>query len=288
MAPRPGYGADMVFEVGEPRLLGSENPRLTFGEEQKPEGAWAGRRLMFLDGAPAYELSFPCGTCQFLFRRMEGSNDTLPVEELRERLAVGLEELDEHVVTSFGQLLERGTYLPLLLTVQPRLVAPAQPGDYFAEEQLSTWGVDSFWGLPEYPRTAYYRTFETNVSGEGHLYEFLVPMLPPAWDDRTRVADYVERLADSSASTAVAVTTLDICAPAVAPAGSDWHEHWGLTHFLLDGHHKVHAAAAAERPVRLLSLLSVESSLAAPEQVARLATLRRQPRKARKQAASRK
>lgn len=285
MAPRPGYGTDMVFTVGEPRLLWQREPSVDVWR-----GVEAGRRLgrkarlVFLDGAPAYELSFPCGTCQFLFRRMEGSNDTLPVEELRERLAVGLEEIDEHVVTSFGQLLERGTYLPLLLTVQPRLVAPAQPGDYFAEEQLSTWGVDSFWGLPEYPRTAYYRTFETNVSGDGHLYEFLVPMLPPAWDDRTRVADYGERLADSSASTAVAVTTLDIC----APAGSDWHEHWGLTHFLLDGHHKMHAAAETERPVRLLSLLSVESSLAAPEQVARLATLRRQPRHARKQAASRR
>lgn len=266
----------MVLKVGEPRRLGADDPRLRFGEEEKPEGAWAGRRLMFLDDRPAYELSFPCGTCGFLFRRLEGSNDTLPVEELRERLAHGTEELDEDVITSFGQLLERGTYLPMLLTVQPRLVAPSLAGDYFAEEQLKTWGVDSFWGLPEYPRTAYYRTFETPVSREAHMYEFLVPMLPPAWDDRERVAAYVERLSGSSVPTAVAVATLDVCAPAVAPEGSDWYEHWGLTHFLLDGHHKVHAAAEAQRPVRVLSLLAVESSLATPEQVARVPTLRQQ------------
>ncbi len=250
---------------------------------------------MYLDGEPAYELSFPCGTCGFLFRRLQGSKDTLPVEKLRERLADGLSALDEEVVTSdeevvtsFGQLLEEGTYLPLLLTVMPRLVAPAQPGDYFAEEHLSTWGVDSFWGLPEYPRTAYYRTFETHVSGQAHLYEFLVPMLPPAWDDPKRVADYVDRLSTSSAATAVAIAILDVCAPAVAPANSDWHEHWGLTHFLLDGHHKVHAAAAAQRPLQLLSLLSVEGSLAAPGQVARVPALRHQiPRPRSKGAATR-
>jgi len=266
----------MLFQVGELRRLGSDAPRLRFGQDEKPEGAWAGRRLMFLDDRPAYELSFPCGTCQFLFRRLAGSNDTLTVEELRERLAGGTKELDDDVITSFGQLLERGTYLPMLLSIRPRLVAPSLAGDYFAEEQLRTWGVDSFWGLPAYPSTAYYRTFETPVSRDAHLYEFLVPMLPPAWADPERVAAYVERLSGASVPTAVAVATLDVCAPAVAPAGSDWYEHWGLTHFLLDGHHKVQAAAEAQRTVRVLSLLAVESSLAAPEQVARVPTLRRQ------------
>ncbi len=160
---------------------------------------------MFLDDEPAYELSFPCGTCQFLFRRLVGSTDTLSVDELRGRLRNGINALDDEVLTSFGQLLERATYLPLLLTVEPQLVAPARPGDYLAEEQVSTWGVDPFWGLPEYPRTAYYRTFETRVAEDAHLYEFLVPMLPLAWDDEIRVAEYAERLSSSSAPTAVAV-----------------------------------------------------------------------------------
>lgn len=127
------------------------------------------------------------------------------MDELRGRLRNGINALDDEVLTSFGQLLERATYLPLLLTVEPQLVAPARPGDYLAEEQVSTWGVDPFWGLPEYPRTAYYRTFETRVAEDAHLYEFLVPMLPLAWDDEIRVAEYAERLSSSSAPTAVAV-----------------------------------------------------------------------------------
>ncbi|MFE3374242.1 hypothetical protein ACFXOK_32225, partial [Streptomyces sp. NPDC059173] len=57
--------------------------------------------------------------------------------------------------------------------------------------------------------------------------------------------------------------------------------HWGLTHFLLDGHHKLEAAATARRPVRLLSLLTLGESLAETENAARLPDLRAQSRSAR-------
>jgi hypothetical protein len=202
----------MSIEAGPVRSLGSGTPRVTFGQEAKPPGAWAGRRLMLLDGKPAYELSFWCGTCEFLFRRLDGSNDTVPVEELRDLLAGGLDKLDgpgEGVVAEFGRLLGAGKYLPLLLRVRPRLVRPAGPGDYFAVEQVATWGVEDFWGLPVYPATAYYRTFETAVSADAHLYEFLVPMVSPAWLDRPTLDRFTRALAESSSPTAVAVSTLD-------------------------------------------------------------------------------
>lgn len=57
-------------------------------------------------------------------------------------------------------------------------------------------------------------------------------------------------------------------------ASTDYYQHWGLTHFLLDGHHKMHAAADTGRPLRLLSLLSVDGSLASPEEIARIPALR--------------
>ena len=69
------------------------------------------------------------------------------------------------------------------------------------------------------------------------------------------------------------MTTLDVCAPAV-DLGSDWYEHWGLTHFLLDGHHKLQAAASTGRPLRLLALVSLEGSLAGEDRIGRLAKLR--------------
>ncbi len=267
----------MLIQAGEALTLGAaEGSWLRFGEEPKAEGAWAGRRLLFVRDRPAFELSFWCGTCQFLFRRLEGANETGSLDELADRLAVGLGGLDRDVIGAFAELLPAGSYVPMLLSVQPRLVLPAAPDDYFAVEQVDTWGLDGFWGLPEYPRTPYYRTFETAVDKESHLFEFVVPMVPPSWNDDARVGSFMELLATSGSPTAVSVSTLDVCAPAV-DSGADYYRHWSLTHFLLDGHHKVEAAARSGVPVQLLTLLAVDFSLAKPEQLARVPALRSRP-----------
>lgn len=270
--------------VGEPRRLGVPGPdaRLRFEAELQEGGSAPRRRLLVLDGKPAFELSLWCGTCQFLFQRLEGANGTLSLEAMRERLADPLSALDDSVLDAFGSLLPEGDYLPLLLRVEPRLIMPGKDGDYFSEEQLATWGPDQFWGLPEHPRTPYYRTFETVVDDNAHLYEFVVPMVPPSWNERGRVSEYVERMGQGSVPTAVAVSTLDLCQPAVSSIEStDAYEHWGLTHFLLDGHHKLEAAASAGHPVHLLSLLALRESLSGPEAQQRLAALRFQPSQSR-------
>jgi hypothetical protein len=95
------------------------------------------------------------------------------------------------------------------------------------------------------------------------------------------VAEHAARLSTSSSPTAVAVSTLDVCAPAVDTQSEDYDEHWGLTHHVLDGHHKLQAAAETRRPLRLLSLLAIDASLASPEQLARVPSLRGQQAAAR-------
>ena len=174
----------------------------------------------------------------------------------------------------FAGLLPAGEYLPLLLSVQPQLVRPGEPSDYFSEEQVATWGIGTFWGLPEYPHTVYYRTFEAPVDADAHLYEFIVPMVPPTWNEPTRTRKHAERLAVSSRPTAIAVSTLDVCQPAMSNQSLDYYSHWALTHFLLDGHHKMDAAAQSGRPLQLLSLVSMDGSLASKDQIERLPNLR--------------
>ncbi|MFF3690190.1 hypothetical protein [Streptomyces sp. NPDC002187] len=272
-----------MIKWGEPRRLGVPAPeaRLRFEAEQRETGGGPGRRLLVVDGEPAFELSFWCGTCPFLFRRLETARQTLSLESVQERLTGALADPEDGgVIDAFRALLPEGEYLPMLLRVEPRPVVPGREGDYFSGEQVATWGLDQFWGLPEYPHTPYYRTFETAVDASAHLYEFVVPMVPPTWNARERVEEYVELMGRGTVPTAVAVSTLDVCEPAVGlPA--DHYQHWGLTHFLLDGHHKLEAAATAGRPVHLLSLLALGECLAESEDCARLPALRTQPRSAR-------
>ncbi|MBX3314590.1 MAG: hypothetical protein KF906_09745 [Actinobacteria bacterium] len=259
-----------------PVELGSSTPRVVFGERRKSQNEWAGRRLLMVDDEPAFELSFWCGTCQFLFERLEGSNQTLSLEGVQDVLNRGLTDLDPLVLGAFGELVAPGRYLPMLLEVEPRLVRPSDPDDYFSTEQLATWGPEPFWDLPVYPRTPYYRSFSTEVDGGAHLYEFIVPLVPPSWNERGRVDDYLRELRESSLPTAVAVTTLDVCAPAVE-RGPDYYDHWGLTHFLLDGHHKVEAAADGGHRLQLLALVSLDGSLADEAEVLQLPEVRGRP-----------
>ncbi|MFB6674399.1 hypothetical protein ACFCWG_18730 [Streptomyces sp. NPDC056390] len=268
----------MNVTVGDPRRLGvpASEARLRIDAEPPKLGTGPGRRVLAVDGEPAFELSFWCGSCQFLFRRLEGAHEKLSLESMQERLAGQLPDLDGGVLDAFGTLLPEGDYLPLLLSVEPHLVVPGQEGDYFSHEQVATWGLDAFWGLPEYPHTPYYRTFETAVDDEAHLYEFVVPMVPPTWNDRERVEEYAEQMERGLVPTAVAVSTLDVCVPAL-DRSTDYYTHWGLTHFLLDGHHKLEAAASAGRPVQLLSLLALGDCLAEARDRDRLAALRSQP-----------
>jgi hypothetical protein len=211
--------------------------------------------LLLIDGRPAFRL-WLCWTCPFLFQRLEGSNSTLSLDELQDRLTEGLTGLDDEVIAKFAQLLPKGTYRPLLLRVEPRLIEPGAPGDYFSEEVVATWSDDP----PDNPRTPYYRTFETAIGPDDHLYEFIVPMVPPRRNDPDRVREWAQLLARSSRPTAVAVSILDahsgdgsaFCDPE-APSN---YMHWCLTHFLLDGHHKLEAAALEQRPIQLLTLLS--------------------------------
>ncbi|MFF4393817.1 hypothetical protein ACFY0G_45030 [Streptomyces sp. NPDC001552] len=272
-----------MIEAGRPRRLGVPAPdaRLRFEVERRETGGGPGRRLLTVDGEPTFELSFWCGTCPFLFRRLPTAQQTLSLKGVGEHLTGPLADPDDGgVIAAFGALLPEGEYLPLLLRVEPRRVVPGGDGDYFGGEQVATWGLDQFWGLPEYPHTPYYRTFDTAVDASAHLYEFVVPMVPPTRNDRERVAEYVDLMERGTVPTAVAVSTLDVCEPAIGP-GTDHYRHWGLTHFLLDGHHKLEAAATTGRPVQLLSLLALGEGLAESGDCARLPDLRAQPRSAR-------
>lgn len=99
---------------------------------------------------------------------------------------------------------------------------------------------------------------------------------PPTWNDRARVRQYAQALESGSLPAAVAASTLDISQPADAGDSSDYYEHWALIHFLLDGHHKLEAAAAERRPLQLLALVAVEASLAREADIRRLTGIRAQ------------
>jgi hypothetical protein len=262
-----------VLDRSTPRQLGSTSPVIAITEANAPAENWAGKRVLTIEGKAAYEMSFWCGTCPLIFQRLEGANRTLSAESLTQRLDDGLDAYDQAAAEAIAANLQEAEYLPLLLEIHPRLVFPGRDGDYFSEEQVETWGIDPFWGLPENPRTPYYRTPTRVVSVDQLLFEFVVPLVPPNWNDQARVSTYMGLLAVSSRPTCVALGVLDVRHQAVWDTPEGGLVHWGLTHYLLDGHHKIEAAARSGRALRLLSLISIDQSLADDDAMERLPEL---------------
>ena len=268
-------GVTRLLDRGPLQRLGASEASIRVTEGERAEGTYMGQRLLSVNGRRAFELSFWCGTCGFVFERLPGANTTFSVAALQERLNAGLTGADADVVRTISALLPAGRYVPLLLELAPTLVYPMARGDYFTEEKVLTWGVDPFWGLPRL-RTGLPRITRalgiTEMNAAVWMYEFVVPLVPPSWNDADRVAEQAAALSRSSRPTALAMSILDVNRPADAhrDAVEPDRSHWGLAHFLLDGHHKMQAAAEAGARLQLLSLFSLDQSLADEDQLAQL------------------
>lgn len=206
-----------LLAAQQARPLGRDASVLTIGEETKSPGAWAGKRFLSVSGRPAFKLSFWCGTCPLPFERLKRLERHPVSRASAGHLDEGLSEIDEDVVGAFSELLPTGEYIPQLLEIERTLTFPMKPGDHFAEEQDKTWRTsDGFWGLPEYPRTPYYRRDTRALDDENALFESVVPMVPPAWNDRQRVEEHAEQLRHSTRPTCVTLSLLDVRQRAVA------------------------------------------------------------------------
>lgn len=279
-APRlPRSVGRVIIDVRRSVPLGVREKRalVAVPTPKPPPGTAFPPRRLTLRGVPVFELNLWCGTCPALFKKLN-EPEVADLGLANERLNAGLDRIDNDVLEVYGKVLPRSQYTVLLLEITPQLVELGSSSDYFNHEQVATWGVDPAVGVPEDPGTPYYRTFESPVEKDRHLYEFVVPMVPPAWNDSERVVQY--SAGSTRSTTAVAYSLLDALQPAM-DEGEDYYEHWVLTHFLLDGHHKIEAAAAAGGPIRLLSLVDERISIASPEELASMVTARSQPRKAR-------
>ena len=92
----------MLIDVGPVQVIGvAERPRVRFGESQKETQGWPGTRFLLLDDEPGFELSFWCGTCQLLFKRLHGANQRQSLPGLERKLIKGLDRIDESVIEAF-------------------------------------------------------------------------------------------------------------------------------------------------------------------------------------------
>lgn len=227
-------------------------------------------RYLLIDEERAFHVGNVCDTCAFLFERLGGATTRVSAAEIGDALRRGIASLQDEAVGHAGAAMPAGIYETLLLDLEPELVRPGDPEDYFAHEQVDLWGLDPFWDLPHHPRTEYYRSRSIRLGAGRQLFEFVIPIIPSSWLDAGTVGRYIDRGGCGDHPTALAISHLDVKQPAHWKGDPEITEHWCLAHYLLDGHHKTLAASRSGRPLRLLSFLATGESIATSEEIAEL------------------
>jgi hypothetical protein len=253
-----------VWQVSQERRLGTSGAVVGF--ESIQSGAVA-LRYLTIGGQRAYDLGVACDTCAFLFERLDGANRSVSSAEASDALRSGIENVDEPTVAALSDLVPEGQYRISLSEMGLQLTAPGSPEDYFVGEQVDLWGIDGFWGLPHFPKTEYYRAASVPLGDGKQLFEFVVPMFPSSWLTGETVEKYRDQLRRGGCPTAVALSILDVKQPADWEGTPEITQHWCLAHYLLDGHHKVYAAASEGFPTRLLSFLAIDEGISQGAQI---------------------
>jgi hypothetical protein len=94
-------------------------------------------------------------------------------------------------------------------------------------------------------------------------------MFPSNYLHADAVAAYKASLSRGVVPTALAISVLDVKQPAVWQGEREITEHWCLSHYVLDGHHKLYAAAQAGKPITMLSFLAADKGVSTLEQVSK-------------------
>lgn len=232
--------------------------------DKKGGGNWeVWHRYISIDGKPAYEIGNICGTCNFYFERLEGANQSIHPEDLIDQLNEGLSSLDKKTIEKVAKIIPNGKHKVLLLTVHPKLIELGKDKDYFANEQIELWDIDGFWGLPRNPKISYYRGIDQSIKEDEKIFEFIIPIFPQTWLDKDRVEYYKRQFNHNKTPTAISLSVLDIKAPAdwINDQKPEFTGHWCLAHYILDGHHKLFAAADLYKPINLICFLATEEGV---------------------------
>ncbi len=232
-------------------------------------------RYLEIEGKKAFHIGNVCETCSFFFERLEGANQSINPNTVVTSLKKGVRNLNQNLLQELAVIVPNGNYKLLLQEIRPFLVKPGEKTDYFIDEQVTLWGIDGFWGMPHFPRAEYYRLKTKTIGKKRGLFEFLIPMFPHNWLQKKQLAEYEKIYDNAEMPSAVSITVLDIKSPASwdgkqTTEKQTINSHWCLAHYLIDGHHKVYAAAKNRRPLTLISFLSVSESISSEKEIIEL------------------
>jgi hypothetical protein len=226
-----------------------------------------------VDGERIFEYGCPCGTCGIVFRKVGSTAHRISDTEAVQLLGALDSVPSNSILRRLARVLEPGLYHPIIIEGTVSHIVPGTLDDYFATDVVRLFGLEP----PEYekpsgPGTAYYkfglekeleRTGRTTGPHKALITAIVMPLHDLSQLNRERIEFWKRQYDAGAILTAFAVSVVDSQSPAMDPPDRTYkyEEQFLFTNCMLDGHHRIQAAAEIGAPVRILSLLSSEFSL---------------------------
>jgi hypothetical protein len=228
--------------------------------------------VLRIGGKRIVDMGNYCNTCALLFEHMANPRQRVSVTELADHLKRGVRRYEFYgVLPKVIPVLPRGGYEIALLEMQPRLVQRGSADDYFVAEQAPLWGFNMGGESSHDPGVDYYRATTLTLAPDTALFEFIVPLYDTKRLNPDTVTDYERSIQRGAKPTAMSISLLDMREPAMWPADPPTiTRHYVLSHYLIDGHHKVFAAAQTGKPMTLLSFLARDHCMASVDDVVKV------------------
>lgn len=196
-------------------------------------------RYLTVQGERVFDLGIACGTCSFIYRRLK-EKPSIPPEILAEILENGIQIVHESIVETVSKILPSGEYAIGLISLNPKYI-PSNPG------KVSFVGYGSV-------TTEFYHCGEQQVDAHGKIEQAIVPLFSTKTLNQKTVEKYKKHINERINPTALAISIAE-GKHFMSGSGYDAPDAISLMHFLIDGHHKVHAASQLNKPITLLSFL---------------------------------
>jgi len=225
-----------------------------------------------VDGKRIFEYGCPCGTCGIVFRKVGSTTHQVTDTEAVQLLGALDVIPPDSVIKRLARVLEPGQYHPVIIEGPVLSVEPKTSNDYFATDAVRLFGSELAHDESADPGVAYYRfglDFELERTGRATgqhkalVTAVAMPLHDPSQLNRDRI-EFWKRQHDAGVKlTAFAVSVVDNQSPAMDPADPNYkyEEQFLLANCILDGHHRIQAAAELGVAVRILSLVRRDLSL---------------------------
>lgn len=246
----------MLLDTMETTIENSQS--LLAFERPKADGVFGfWDEYLTIAGKKSYQIGVACAECSFSFERIDedsiSKNTVINMlsQEIKEQLDTGIEKIDQHILDDIKAIVPNGKYQVVLTSVLPKLVVPQQQSDYFVEE-LAELDYNAAQN-PYNTKTNYFRLNTAALPNED-FFEFLIPIKSLDSLDKQRVKQHEELLVKGNRPTAVALSKITYGEPPhrLVNENALIINHIVLSHYLIDGLHKVYASAKTQKPIALL------------------------------------